>query len=229
VSPVTTRRRAWMSWSSGKDSAFALEVARARPDLEVTALMTTVTDEYARVSMHGVREELLRAQAREVGLPLVDVRIPSPCTNVVYEARMAEAMTRASADGVDTVVFGDLHLADIRAYREEKLSAIGFRAEFPLWKRNTRELALEMIASGLRAVLTCVDPRRVPRELAGREFDRTLLDELARLPGVDPCGENGEFHTFAFAGPPLSLPISVRVGEIVERDGFVFADVLPGT
>jgi len=229
VSPVTTRRRAWMSWSSGKDSAFALGVARARPDLEVTALLTTVTDEYSRVSMHGVREELLRAQAGAVGLPLIDVRIPSPCPNAVYEARMAEAMTRAAADGVDTVVFGDLYLADIRTYREEKLSAIGFRAEFPLWKRDTSELARAMIASGLRAVLTCVDPRRVPRELAGREFDQGLLDELARLPGVDPCGENGEFHTFAYAGPPLSLPLAVRVGEIVERDGFVFADVLPGT
>jgi uncharacterized protein (TIGR00290 family) len=229
VSPVTTRRRAWMSWSSGKDSAFALGVAHARPDLEITALLTTVTDEYARVSMHGVREELLRAQARAVGLPLVDVRIPSACTNAVYEACMTEALSRAAADGVDTVVFGDLYLADIRAYREEKLSAIGFRAEFPLWKRDTAELAREMIASGLRAVLTCVDPRRVPRELAGREFDQRLLDELARLPGVDPCGENGEFHTFAHAGPPLSLPVPICVGEIVERDGFVFADVLPRT
>ena len=216
-----------MSWSSGKDSAFALRVARERPDLEITALLTTVTDEFARVSMHGVREELLRAQARAVGLPLVEVRIPSPCTNAVYEARMAEALSRAAEDGVDTVVFGDLYLADIRAYREEKLSAIGFRAEFPLWKRDTGELAREMIASGLRAVLTCVDPRRVPRELAGREFDTRLLDELARLPGVDPCGENGEFHTFAHAGPPLSLPVPIQVGEIVERDSFVFADVLP--
>jgi uncharacterized protein (TIGR00290 family) len=226
---MTARRRAWMSWSSGKDSAFALGVARARPDLEVTALLTTVTDRYARVSMHGVREELLRAQARAVGLPLVDVRIPSPCPNDVYQARMAEALSRAAADGVDTVVFGDLYLADIRAYREDTLSAIGFRAEFPLWKRDTGELAREMIASGLQAVLTCVDPRRVPRELAGREFDQRLLDELARLPGVDPCGENGEFHTFAYGGPPLSLPLAVEVGEIVERDGFVFADVLPRT
>ena len=226
---MTTRRRAWMSWSSGKDSAFALGVARARPDLEITALLTTVTDEYARVSMHGVREELLRAQARAVGLPLVEVRIPAPCPNAVYEARMAEGLSRAAAEGVDTVVFGDLYLADIRAYREEKLSAIGFRAEFPLWKRDTTELAHEMIASGLRAVLTCVDPRRVPRELAGREFDARLLDELARLPGVDPCGENGEFHTFAHAGPPLSLAVPIQVGEIVERDGFVFADVLPRT
>ena len=222
-------RRAWMSWSSGKDSAFALGVARARPDLEITALLTTITDEFARVSMHGVREELLRAQARSVGLPLVEVRIPSPCPNAIYEARMAEALARAAADGVGTVVFGDLYLADIRAYREEKLSAAGMRAEFPLWKRDTRELARDMVASGLRAVLTCVDPRRVPRELAGRDFDARLLDELAALPGnVDPCGENGEFHTFAYAGPPLATPIPVHVGEVVDRDGFVFADVVRG-
>ena len=161
---MTHRRRAWMSWSSGKDSAFALGVARGRPELEITALLTTITDEYARVSMHGVREELLHAQARAVGLPLVEVRIPSPCPNAVYEARMAEALSKAAADGIDTVVFGDLYLADLRAYREEKLSAIGFRAEFPLWKRDTHELASAMIASGLRAILTCVDPRRVPRE-----------------------------------------------------------------
>ncbi|HEY3819734.1 MAG TPA: hypothetical protein VGL81_21345 [Polyangiaceae bacterium] len=223
---MTDRRRAWMSWSSGKDSAFALGVARERPDLEITALLTTVTDAFERVSMHGVREELLRAQARAVGLPLVDVRIPSPCTNAVYEERMAAALSKAATEGVDTMVFGDLYLADIRAYREEKLAPIGFRAEFPLWKRDTRELAHAMIASGLRAILTCVDPRRVPRELAGREFDERLLEELARLPGVDPCGENGEFHTFAYAGPPLASPVPVELGEIVERDGFVFADVL---
>ena len=218
-----------MSWSSGKDSAFALRIARQRPDLEVTALLTTITDAYGRVSMHGVREELLRAQARSVGLPLVEVRIPSPCPNEVYEARMVEALSRATAEGIDTVVFGDLYLADIRAYREEKLSAVGMRAEFPLWKRPTGELARDMIASGLRAVLTCVDPRRVPRELAGREFDQRLVDQLERLPGVDPCGENGEFHTFAHAGGPLSLPVPVEVGGIVERDGFVFADVLART
>ena len=226
---MTTRRRAWMSWSSGKDSAFALGVVRERSDLDVVALMTTVTEPYARVSMHGVREELLRAQAHAVGLPLVEVRIPSPCPNAVYETRMAEALSGAGLEGVDTVVFGDLFLADIRTYREERLSAIGFRAEFPLWKRDTHGLAREMVASGLRAVLTCVDPRRVPRELAGREFDGRLLDELAALPGVDPCGENGEFHTFAYAGPALRAPLSVRVGEIVERDGFVFADLLPAT
>ena len=222
------KRRAWMSWSSGKDSAFALAQARARPDLDVVALLTTVTETpTAAVSMHGVREVLLRAQAEAIGLPLVEVRIPAPCTNEVYEARMAEALSAAAADGVRTVVFGDLYLADIRAYREEKLAAAGFEAEFPLWKRDTRELAGAMIASGLRAVLTCVDPRRLPRELAGRDFDESLLAELPA--SVDPCGENGEFHTFVYAGPPLREPIRMTVGEIVDRDGFVFADVLPRT
>jgi uncharacterized protein (TIGR00290 family) len=214
-----------MSWSSGKDSAFALLSALKRADLEIVALLTTVTDAFERVSMHGVREELLRAQARAIGLPLVDVRIPSPCPNSAYEERMAQALKGAVVDGVDTMVFGDLYLADIRAYREERLSAIGFRAEFPLWLRDTRALAREMVDSGLRAVLTCVDPRKVPAALAGREFDERLLADLPA--GVDPCGENGEFHTFVHAGGPLREPVPVRVGDIVERDGFVFADVLP--
>jgi len=221
---MATRRRAWMSWSSGKDSAFALHVARSRPDLEVVALLTTVTDAHARVSMHGVREELLDAQARAVGLPLVKARIPSPCSNAVYEERMAEALGLARDDGVDTVVFGDLYLSDVRAYREDRLANVGFRAEFPLWQRETSALAREMIASGQRAVITCLDPRAMPREMAGREFDEALLSSLPS--GVDPCGENGEFHTFAYAGPALREPIGVRLGEVVERDGFVFADVL---
>jgi uncharacterized protein (TIGR00290 family) len=215
-----------MSWSSGKDSAFALQAARSRDDLEVVALLTTVTDVYERVSMHGVREVLLRAQARAIGLPLVQVRIPAPCPNAVYEERMAAALRDAAADGVDTVVFGDLFLRDIREYREQRLAAVGMRAEFPLWLRDTRALARDMVGSGLRAVLTCVDPRKVPPELAGRDFDARLLDELPE--GVDPCGENGEFHTFVHAGAPLREPVPVRVGEVVERDGFVFADVLPG-
>jgi uncharacterized protein (TIGR00290 family) len=214
-----------MSWSSGKDSAYALHMARLAGDLDITALLTTVTDTFARVSMHGVRVELLRAQAHATGLPLVEVRIPSPCPNEVYEERMSAVLGGATQGGVDTVVFGDLYLADIRAYREDRLASVGMRAAFPLWKKDTRALAREMIASGLRAVLTCIDPRKMPRELAGREFDAALLDELPD--DVDPCGENGEFHTFAYAGPALRQPIAVRVGEIVDRDGFVFADVLP--
>lgn len=216
-----------MSWSSGKDSAYALAVAREDPALEIVALLTTVTETFGRVSMHGVREELLVAQARATGLPLVQVRIPSPCTNADYEARMAAALVGARADGVDTVVFGDLYLQDIRSYREERMARVGMRTEFPLWKRDTRQLAHAMLDAGVRAVLTCVDPKQVPRELAGRQFDAALLADLAKLEGVDPCGENGEFHTFAYAGPALREPIAVRAGAIVERDGFVFADLLP--
>jgi uncharacterized protein (TIGR00290 family) len=218
-------RRAWMSWSSGKDSSFALHVARMSGELHVAALLTTVTEAYDRVSMHGVRKELLHAQAHATGLPLVEVHIPSPCPNEVYEDRMSAVLAGATSSGIDTVVFGDLFLPDIRAYREERLARAGLRAAFPLWKRDTRKLAHDMIDAGLRAVLTCIDPRKMPRELAGRHFDAKLLEDLPE--GVDPCGENGEFHTFAYAGPALSQPVAVRVGEIVDRDGFVFADVLP--
>jgi uncharacterized protein (TIGR00290 family) len=219
------KRRAWMSWSSGKDSAYALAVARKQADVEIVALLTTVTETFGRVSMHGVREELLHAQAAATGLPLVQVQIPSPCTNAEYEERMSAALSGALSSGVDTVLFGDLFLADIRAYREERLGHIGMRAEFPLWKRDTRALAHEMIEAGVRAVLTCVDPKQVPRELAGREFDAALLADLP--PGADPCGENGEFHTFVYAGAALREPIALRRGDVVERDGFVFADLLP--
>ena len=219
------RRRAWMSWSSGKDSAFALGAVRARDDIEIVALLTTLSEAHARVAMHGVREALLAAQAEAIGLPLVKVRIPSPCPNEIYEARMSDALAVARADGVDTVVFGDLFLADIRAYREEKLAAVGMRAEFPLWGRDTHALAREMIAAGVRATLTCVDPRKVPRAFAGRAFDDALLAELPS--GVDPCGENGEFHSFVAGCPAFARTIDVDVGEIVERDGFVFADVVP--
>jgi uncharacterized protein (TIGR00290 family) len=219
-----------MSWSSGKDSAFALHAARSRTrtggadDFEIVALLTTVSDAYARVAMHGVRESLLEAQAAAVGLPLVKVRLPSPCSNEIYEERMTVALEGAHKDGVDTVVFGDLFLADIRSYREEKMRAAGMRCEFPLWLRDTKLLAREMIASGLEAVLTCVDPRKLPPSFAGRAFDDALLADLPD--GVDPCGENGEFHTFTWASPAFGAPIAIEVGEIVERDGFVFADVL---
>jgi uncharacterized protein (TIGR00290 family) len=221
------KRRAWMSWSSGKDSAYALALALRQPDLEIVALLTTVTETFGRVSMHGVREELLLAQAAATGLPLVQVRIPGPCSNADYEERMSAALAGALAGGVDTMVFGDLYLSDIRAYREDKLAKVGMRAEFPLWKRDTRALAQEMIEAGVRAVLTCVDPKQVPRELAGREFDASLLADLPA--GADPCGENGEFHTFVYAGAALRAPLAVRQGEVVERDGFVFADLLPAT
>ena len=218
------KRRAWMSWSSGKDSAYALAVASKRTDLEIVALLTTVTDTYGRVSMHGVREELLHAQARATGLPLVQVRIPAPCSNAEYEERIGAALAGALAGGVDTMVFGDLYLADIRAYREKQLAKVGMRAEFPLWKMDTRALAREMIEAGVRAVLTCVDPKQIPKELAGRDFDESLLADLPAT--ADPCGENGEFHTFAHAGPALREPVALRRGDVVERDGFVFADLM---
>jgi len=221
---MTTRRRAWMSWSSGKDSAYALAVASKRTDLEIVALLTTVTDTYGRVSMHGVREELLHAQARATGLPLVQVRIPAPCSNAEYEERIGAALAGALAGGVDTMVFGDLYLAVIRAYREKQLAKVGMRAEFPLWKMDTRALAREMIEAGVRAVLTCVDPKQIPKELAGRDFDESLLADLPAT--ADPCGENGEFHTFAHAGPALREPVALRRGDVVERDGFVFADLM---
>lgn len=217
--------RALLSWSSGKDSAWALHVARSQGEVEIVGLLTTVTSSFGRVSMHGVREEILARQARSVGLPLTTVSIPSPCSNEVYAAAMHAAMTAARAQGIECVVFGDLFLADIRAYREANLASVGMRAVFPLWGRDTGALAKEMIAGGLRAILTCVDPRRVSRELAGRWFDAALIDALPE--GVDPCGEHGEFHTCVVAGPMLGEAIAVERGEVVEREGFVFADVVP--
>ncbi len=201
----------------------ALHEARAA-NVDVVGLMTTVNAAADRVAMHAVRRELLEAQARAVGLPLHAVDVPSPCPNDVYEAAMAGAIARARSEGVDTIVFGDLFLADIRAYREQMLADTGIAPVFPLWQRPTRTLASDMLDAGIRAIVTCVDPRQAPAELAGREFDAELLASLP--PGVDPCGENGEFHTFVFDGPGFDAPIPVETGEIVERDGFVFADVV---
>lgn len=217
--------RALLSWSSGKDSAHSLHVLRQNPDVEVVGLLTTVNAAANRVAMHAVRRDLLEAQAEAVGLPLLVVPLPSPCPNDVYEAAMAEALDEARARRIEAVAFGDLFLADVRRYREERMAGTGFVPLFPLWGRPTRELALEMLAAGLRARISCLDPRVLPAELAGREFDRDLL---AALPaGVDPCGENGEFHTFAWDGPAFARPVPVRAGEIVTREGFVFADLLP--
>jgi uncharacterized protein (TIGR00290 family) len=219
------RPKAWLAWSSGKDSAWALHTARLAGEYEVVALLTTVNRTHARVAMHAVRESLLEMQAAAAGLPLVKVAIPSPCSNEIYEAAMSEAMGRARDEGVRHVIFGDLFLEDIRAYREKQLAGCGMTPVFPLWGKDTRRLAEDMIAGGLSAYLTCVDPRQLGREFAGRRFD---LELLAELPGrVDPCGENGEFHTFASAGPMFRAAIEVTVGEFMERDGFVFADLLP--
>lgn len=220
-----TRPKAWISWSSGKDSAWALHVTRTRGDVEIVALLTTVNTAHARVAMHAVRESLLEAQADALGLPLVRVPIPWPCPNMAYEAAMDAAIQRARFEGVTHMIFGDLFLEDIRRYREAKLASTGVAPLFPIWGLDTARLAREMVESGLRAYLTCVDPKRLDPSFAGRPFDSELLNELP--PGVDPCGENGEFHTCVHAGPMFIHPVEVQLGEVVERDGFVFADVLP--
>lgn len=218
------RPKALVAWSSGKDSAYALWQTRQRDELDIVGILTTVTSTFERVSMHGVRETLLDRQAAELGLACRKVLIPLPCSNEVYEAAMGRALAEARAEGVTHFVFGDLFLEDIRAYREAKLGPTGIRPVFPLWGRDTRELSRAMLADGLRAVTTCIDPRKLPPAFAGRVFDERFLSELPS--GVDPCGENGEFHTFVSGGPMFRSAIEVNVGEIVERDGFVFADVV---
>jgi uncharacterized protein (TIGR00290 family) len=214
-----------LSWSGGKDSALALWTMREE-GVEPAALLTTLTEDYGRVSMHAVRRELLEAQAAAVGVPLVEVGIPALCTNDTYEERMAAAMDSPPLAGVDEFAFADLFLADIRAYREERLAAIGRRAAFPLWGQETGPLAERFVAAGFEATLVCVDPKRLDPSFCGRAFDAALLSDLPA--GVDLCGENGEFHTFVTAGPIFSAPVPVEHGETVERDGFVFHDLLPG-
>jgi len=221
VDPV----RGWMSWSSGKDSAFALHTVRTGGRVEITGLLTTLTQATDRVAVHGVRRVLLQAQADALGLGLHVVQLPWPCPNDVYEQRMAEGTAAARQAGAERLVFGDLFLDDVRAYREQALQGTGMTPLFPLWGRPTAELAADMIAQGLRAVITCVDPTQAPADLAGRWYDKQLLRELPA--GVDPCGERGEFHTFVVDGPGFHTSLHVVVGEITERDGFVFADLLP--
>jgi uncharacterized protein (TIGR00290 family) len=216
--------RVMLAWSSGKDSAWALQRLRGDPNVEIAGLFTTVNREFGRVAMHGVRRSLLEAQADSVGLPLFTIPIPHPCPNDVYEHAMAAFVEEAKGRGVTRFAFGDLFLEDVRRYREAKLAGTGIEPVFPLWNLPTRELAREMVAGGLRAVLTCVDPRQAPREWAGRRFDADFVDAVPE--GVDPCGERGEFHTFVFEGPMFRRPLGVTVGQIVERDGFVFADLL---
>jgi len=220
-----TPARALLFWSSGKDSAYALHVTRQQGELEVAGLLTTVSEADGQVAVHAVPDRLLARQAEAVDLPLMRVPLPSPCPNDVYEARLAEVLARACADGISHVVFGDLHLADIRAYRERQLAALGLTPVFPLWGRDTAGLAREMIADGLEAVLTCIDPARLAPDFAGRQFDRTLLSTLPE--GVDPCGENGEFHTFCFAGPMFRAAIPVRIGAPRQGEVYVHAAVAP--
>jgi uncharacterized protein (TIGR00290 family) len=212
-------------WSGGKDSAMALHALREQGDCRVAALLTTITEQYDRISMHGVRRVLLEQQAESIGLPIHAVPIPPQCINTIYEQRMEEALAEHFARGVRRVVFGDIFLEDLRAYREKNLALVGMGAIFPVWKRDTRELAREFVRLGFRAITVCVDPRVLDASFAGRELNSSFLDDLP--PGVDHCGENGEFHTFVFDGPIFRAPISIQVGEKVMRDGFCFCDLLP--
>jgi uncharacterized protein (TIGR00290 family) len=212
-------------WSGGKDSAMALHALRAAHGYRVTALLTTVTEEYDRISMHGVRRVLLERQAESLGLPLHVVLIPPQCINATYEARMKEALGEHLAQGVQRVAFGDIFLKDLRVYREKNLAQLGMAALFPIWKRDTQELAHEFLRLGFRAIAVCVDPRVLDPSFAGRVLDESFFADL--LPGVDPCGENGEFHTFVFDGPVFRTPIRFLTGEKVLRDGFYFCDLLP--
>lgn len=215
-------KRVLLSWSSGKDSTWALHVLRRDAGIEVCGLLTTINTEFQRVAMHGTRRSVLEAQSRAAGLPLWPVPLPWPCSNETYESRMSEVCARAVAERIDGVAFGDLFLEDVRAYRERQLAPTGLEPLFPLWGIPTAELAREMIAGGLRARLTCVDPRALPAAFAGREFDEALLRDLPA--GADPCAERGEFHTCAYAGPMFAQKLSLEPGEVVSRDGFVFAD-----
>ena len=214
-----------LSWSSGKDSAWALHLLRSDPHVECVGLFTTVNSEFDRIAMHAVRRALLEEQAAIIGLPLDIIPVPYPCPNELYEAAMATFVEEAKVRGVTHFAFGDLFLEDIRRYREEKLAGTGIDPLFPLWGLPTRTLAEEMVASGLRAFITCIDPKQAPREWAGRLFDGAFVDAIPG--GIDPCGERGEFHTFVCDGPMLRRRIEVVAGAIVERDGFVFADLIP--
>jgi len=212
-----------VSWSSGKDSAWMLHVLKQDPSIEIGGLLTTMNEQFDRVAMHAVRRGLLEAQAGAAGVPLRTVHLPWPCTNEQYEERMRAAVSQAVAEGFTHVAFGDLFLEDVRKYREEKLAGTGLTPLFPIWGIPTDQLALEMVESGLRSVLTCINPKQLDRSFAGRQFDRALLDDLPA--GVDKCGERGEFHSFAWDGPMFGQPVAIQVGEVVDRDGFVFADI----
>ena len=218
------RPKALIAWSSGKDSAWALHATRLAGNYDIVGALTTVTETFGRVSIHGVREELLKAQLAAAGLPATIVRIPYPCTNEIYEERMAKAMQGAITAGVTHVIFGDLFLQDIRAYRETKLKPIGVTPVFPLWDLPTDALAKDMISGCVEAYIATVDLKRLPASFAGRRFDRALLRDLPE--DVDPCGENGEFHTFVAAGPMMKGRVAVSVGEVVERDGYAYADLV---
>lgn len=214
-----------LSWSSGKDSAWTLHLLRQRSDIQIAALVTTFNSAANRVAMHAVRRVLVEAQAERTGLPLWAVELPWPCSNLEYEKRMRVVCQRAKAAGITAFAFGDLFLTDIRAYRVRQLHGTGLKPLFPVWQIPTAQLSRDMIAAGLKAKITCVDPSKIAKSLAGSDYDMPLLEALP--PEIDPCGENGEFHTFVYDAPVFSRPIAVRTGEVVERDGFVFVDLLP--
>lgn len=221
---LPARKRALVAWSSGKDSAWALHLLRSEAEVEVAGLFTTVNEDLGRVTVHAVRASLLEAQAKQAGLPLHKIAIPHPCPNSVYEATIARFVAQARRGGVTHIAFGDLFLEDIRRYRERQFAGSGVELLFPLWGQPTRTLAEEMTAHGLLAWIVCVDVKQAPREWAGRIFDPRFV---AAIPGgIDPCGERGEFHTFAFDGPMFAAPVGSRIGAVTEREGFIYADVL---
>ena len=218
------KKKILLAWSSGKDSAWALHVLRQQAQYEIAGLITTINSAFDRVAMHSTRRALVEMQAEAAGLPLIAAPIPWPCSNAEYEAAMKRVCDQALAQGISAIAFGDLFLEDVRAYRERQLQDTGLEPLFPIWGQPTKELAQEMIGAGLRAKLVCIDPKQLPASFAGREFDQSLLNDLPAA--ADPCGENGEFHSFVYAGPMFDRAIAIRKGEIVERDGFWFCDVL---
>lgn len=213
-----------MSWSSGKDSAWALYQLQQDPEIDLVGLFCTVNSEFNRVAMHGVRVELLEKQAKSIGLPLEIIEIPYPCNNTDYEKIMGQFVKKAKSKHIKYFAFGDLFLEDVRSYREEKLKGSGIKPIFPIWGVPTDKLLGEMINSGLKAVITCINPKQIPEQFAGKELDKNFLSALPK--NIDPCGENGEFHSFVFDGPMFKEKINIFVGEIVQRDNFVFADIL---
>jgi uncharacterized protein (TIGR00290 family) len=215
-------KRVLLSWSSGKDSAWTLHLLRQNPDIELVGLLTTLNSEFQRVAMHGTRRAVLEAQAEAAQLPLWIVPLPWPCSTEIYEQRMAKVCERAVSERIDAIAFGDLFLQDVRAYRETQLKPTGLEPLFPLWEIPTAELACTMIAGGIRAMLSCVDTKQLPGSFAGREFDASLLQDFP--PETDPCGERGEFHTCVYDGPMFSAPLHLEAGEVLDRDGFMFAD-----
>jgi uncharacterized protein (TIGR00290 family) len=219
------KKKTLLSWSSGKDSSWTLHVLKQRDDVEIVGLFCTINRKFERAAMHAVRIELIKRQASSAELPVQFIELPHPCTDAEYRAIMGEFIDRMSHQGIEYIAFGDLFLEDIRSYRENNLADTGITPIFPIWGMETTTLSKEMVDSGLRAVITCIDPNKLDPEFIGREYDQAFLEQLPDT--VDPCGENGEFHSFAFGGPMFKEQIEVRLGETVTRDGFVFADLLP--